>query len=72
MEATLVESIIRRLDEMDRKLELLLDQQCSDSIPMFPPETVTLKHEIAAVKLAGGDLVSHFKNKAKAQMRARA
>lgn len=61
------QTIEQRLDTIESLLRQVLQQQpVLHSI--LPQTTVDLKTEIAQVKAGDGDLVTHFKNKAKHQM----
>ncbi len=56
-----------RLDTIERMLRQLINLQA----PTLPPGPVSdIRTEIAMVKAAGGDLVAHFKQKAKKSMKS--
>lgn len=61
-----LDQINSRLDSIEHMLRQLLGQQP----PALPPGPASdIRTEIAQVRAAGGDLVVHFKEKAKRQIR---
>ena len=69
MTETDLQRLERRLNTIESLLEQLLNQQQRRAVSL-PDSVADIHTEIATVRAAGGDLVKHYKDKARATMRA--